>query len=101
MYVIHTLSLQFAMKDLGDVHYFLDIQAKRTPNGLFLSHAEYISDLLHRFRLHTVKPVRTPLPSRTTLSLTSGELLSDATEYHNMNLQVLTGDISSRPMTQI
>ncbi|CAH9117808.1 unnamed protein product [Cuscuta europaea] len=84
MSVIHTLSLQFAMKDLGDVHYFLGIQAKRTPNGLFLSQAKYISDLLHRFHLHTVKPVRIPLPSRTTLSLTDGELLSDATKYRSM-----------------
>ncbi|CAH9057687.1 unnamed protein product [Cuscuta epithymum] len=84
MFVIHTLSRQFAMKDLGDIHYFLGIQARRTSTGLFLSQAKYISDLLHRFHLHTVKPVRTPLPSRTTLSLTDGELLSDATEYRSM-----------------
>ncbi|CAH9072952.1 unnamed protein product [Cuscuta epithymum] len=60
------------------------IPACRTPQGLFLSREKYITDLLRRFHLHTVKPVRTPLPSRTTLSLTDGELLSDATEYRSM-----------------
>ncbi|CAH9068709.1 unnamed protein product [Cuscuta epithymum] len=38
--VVNTLAHQFAMKDLGDVHYFLGIQAKRTPTGLFLSQAK-------------------------------------------------------------
>ncbi|CAH9110232.1 unnamed protein product [Cuscuta epithymum] len=90
--VIKTLSHQFAMKDLGDIHYFLGVQAKRTPQGLFLSQEKYISDLLRRFHLHTVKPVRTPLPLRITLSLTDGELLSDVTQYRSMvgALQYLT-----------
>ncbi|CAH9114185.1 unnamed protein product, partial [Cuscuta epithymum] len=80
------------MKDLGDIHYFLGIQARRNSQGLFISQEKYITDLLRRFHLHTVKPVRTPLPSRTTLSLTDGELLSDATEYRSMvgALQYLT-----------
>ncbi|CAH9094843.1 unnamed protein product [Cuscuta epithymum] len=85
--VIHFLSLLakcFAMKDLGDLHFFLGIHASRTPSGLFLSQHKYISDLLHRFHLHTLKSVRSPLPSRTKLSLTDGELLADATEYRSM-----------------
>ncbi|CAH9137156.1 unnamed protein product, partial [Cuscuta epithymum] len=82
--IIQSLSTQFAMKDLGDIHFFLGLQTKRTSKGLFLSQHKYISDLLRRFHLHTVKPIRTPLPSRTTLSLTDGELLTDATEYRSM-----------------
>ncbi|CAH9137975.1 unnamed protein product [Cuscuta epithymum] len=93
--VNHFLSLLnkcFAMKDLGDLHFFLGIHASRTPSGLFLSQQKYISDLLHRFHLHTLKSVRSPLPSRTKLSLTDGELLADATEYRSMvgALQYLT-----------
>ncbi|CAH9063661.1 unnamed protein product [Cuscuta epithymum] len=83
-HIIQSLSTQFAMKDLGDIHFFLGLQTRRTPKGLFISQQKYISDLLRRFHLHTVKPVRTPLPSRTTLSLTDGELLTDATEYRSM-----------------
>ncbi|CAH9140808.1 unnamed protein product [Cuscuta epithymum] len=82
--IIRLLSQTFAMKDLGDLHFFLGIQTVRTPTGIFLSQQKYISDLLRRFHLHTVTPVRTPLPTRTTLSLTDGELLADGTEYRSM-----------------
>ncbi|CAH9093188.1 unnamed protein product [Cuscuta epithymum] len=84
----------FAMKDLGDLHFFLGLRASRTSTGLFLSQHKYVSDLLHRFHLHTLKPVRSPLPSRTKLSLTDGELLADATEYRSM---VSSGNIHAWP----
>ncbi|CAH9084056.1 unnamed protein product [Cuscuta europaea] len=80
------------MKDLDNLHYFLGIEATRTSKGLFLSQQKCVTDLLARFHLHTVKSVRTPLASRTTLTLTDGEPLTDATEYHSMvgALQYLT-----------
>ncbi|CAH9136740.1 unnamed protein product [Cuscuta epithymum] len=60
--------------------------------GLFLSQHKYIFDLLLRFHFHTLKSIRSPLPSRTKLSFTDGELLADATEYKSMvgALQYLT-----------
>ncbi|CAH9145564.1 unnamed protein product [Cuscuta epithymum] len=59
-------------------------EATRTSTGLFISQQKYVTDLLARFHLHTVKSVRTPLASRTTLTLTDGELLTDSTEYRSM-----------------
>ncbi|CAH9127317.1 unnamed protein product [Cuscuta epithymum] len=93
--VSHFLSLLakcFAMKDLGELHFFLGIHATRISSGLFLSQHKYVSDLLHRFHLHTLKPIRSLFPSRTKLSLTDGELLADVTEYRSMvgALQYLT-----------
>lgn len=67
----------------------------RTSSGLFLSQHKYISDLIHKFHLHTAKPVRTPVVSRTTLSLTDGELLVDSTEYRSM-----VGAVQYLPMTR-
>ncbi|CAH9084965.1 unnamed protein product [Cuscuta europaea] len=89
---ISIISKHFAMKDLGNLHYFLGVEAIRSAKGMFLSQHKYVTDLLARFHLHTVKPVRTPLASRTTLSLSDGELLSDSTEYRSMvgALQYLT-----------
>ena len=80
------------MKDLGDLHYFLGVQAIRTSKGLFMSQHKYVTDLICKFHLHTSKPVRTPLPSRTTLSSSDGEVLADPTEYRSMvgALQYLT-----------
>ncbi|CAH9136574.1 unnamed protein product, partial [Cuscuta epithymum] len=89
---ISCLGRYFAMKDLGDLHFFLGVQAVRHSKGLFLSQQKYVSDLLTRFHLHILKPVRTPLPSRTKLSLTDGDLLTEPTEYRSMvgALQYLT-----------
>lgn len=72
------------MKDLGDSHYFLGVQAVRTPSTLFLCQRKYVLDLLCKFHLHTLKTVRTPIVSRTTLSLTDCELLSNHTNYRSM-----------------
>ncbi|XP_019258820.1 PREDICTED: uncharacterized protein LOC109237033 [Nicotiana attenuata] len=84
---ISRLSHQFAMKDLGNLHYFLDIQAVRTSHSLHLSRLKYICYLNF-----TCKPVRTPLASRNSISLVDGELLSDPSEYRSMGgaLQYLT-----------
>ncbi|CAH9146417.1 unnamed protein product [Cuscuta epithymum] len=89
---ITCIASHFAMKDLGDLHYFLGVQAVRNSKGVFLSQQKYVSDLLLRFHLHTLKSVRTPVATRTSLSLTDGELLADATEYRSMvgALQYLT-----------
>jgi len=81
---ISTLSKPFAMKDLGDVNYFLGVQVIRSFSGLFLFQHKYISDLLLKFHLRTCKPVRSPIVARTTLTLSNGELLVDPTEYHSM-----------------
>jgi len=35
--IIDQLRLEFAMKDLGPVHFFLGIQVQRTTTGFFLS----------------------------------------------------------------
>lgn len=75
---IQLLSHHFAMKDLGDLHYFLGIQVVRSSSGLFLSQEKYVLDLLCKFQLRTVKLVKAPFVVRTTLSLHDGELLIDA-----------------------
>ena len=60
---------QFAMKYLGDLHYFLQVHITCSPSGLFLSQYNYISDLLLKFHLHTCKPVCTPIVAKTTLKI--------------------------------
>ena len=89
---ISLLSRPFAMKDLGDLHYFLDVQVTHSSAGLFLFQYKYTSNLLRKFHMDTCKPVRTPSAARTTLSLSNGELLIDPTECRSMvgALQYLT-----------
>jgi len=81
---ISLLSDQFDMKDLGDLSYFVSIQVVRMSSGLFLSQHKYVVTLLHKFHIHTIKPVAAPSVAGTILSLSNGELLTDPTEYRSM-----------------
>jgi histone deacetylase 1/2 len=65
---INLLARRFSLKDLGTLSYFVGIEM-------------YLLDLLTHTHMTDVKPVSTPLPSSTTLSLYSGDALSDPTEF--------------------
>ena len=44
--LLQDLNKEFALKDLGDLHYFLGIEATKVCNGLILSQEKYVTDLL-------------------------------------------------------
>jgi hypothetical protein len=89
---IHILSTQFAMKDLGDLHYFLGIEAMRTPQGLHLSQSKYTLALLSRANMLEAKPCSTPVPTISKLSFHDGDPLSNPSSYRQIvgALQYLT-----------
>jgi hypothetical protein len=84
--LLHDLGLEFALKDLGDLHYFLGIEVKKVHDGIILSQENYVNDLLHRVNMQSCKTVDTPLSVSDKLSLTDGEVLSgdDSTNYRSI-----------------
>jgi len=58
--VIAKLQQVFKLKDLGNLSYFLGIQAVRSSQGLHLRQAKYISDLLSRSKMMGAKPFSSP-----------------------------------------
>jgi hypothetical protein len=74
--LLHDLGLDFALTDLGDLHYFHGIEVKRVHDGIILSQEQYANDLLHRVNMQICKTVDTPLSVSDKLSLTDGEALS-------------------------
>lgn len=42
------LEAEFALKDLGDLHYFLGIEVKRSSDGLVMSQQRYATDVVKR-----------------------------------------------------
>jgi hypothetical protein len=66
------LSADFALKDLGPLHYFLGIQVTCTADGLYLSQEKYATDLLRRARMIDCKPTVTPLSATKKLSMLVG-----------------------------
>jgi hypothetical protein len=92
--LLSDLQSEFALKDLGDLHYFLGIEVSHTKEGIYLSQKKYTVDVLQRARMTTCKLVNTPLSCSSKLSAHDGEILSseDATRYRNIvgALQYLT-----------
>ena len=73
--LLHHLSSDFALKDLGDLHYFLGIEVHKQSNGLLLSQEKYATDLLARVGMRSCTPCPTPLSTTETLRLTDGSPL--------------------------
>ena len=92
--LLKDLSAEFALKDLGDLHYFLGIEVKQHKDGLHLSQEKYATDLVKKAGLQSCKPAPTPLSSTEKLSLVEGEPLSseNGTKYRSLvgALQYLT-----------
>jgi histone deacetylase 1/2 len=84
----------FAIKDLGDLHYFLGIEVKKIKNSLLLTQEKYATDILDRVGMHNCKSAPTPLSSSEQLSLTDGTPLGseDCTQFRSIvgALQYLT-----------
>jgi hypothetical protein len=44
--LVQQLNREFALKDLGDLHYFLGIQVKRTRDEVLMTQEKYALDIL-------------------------------------------------------
>jgi histone deacetylase 1/2 len=92
--LLKDLEKEFALKDLGNLQYFLGIEVNKLGDGLKLSQERYAEDVLQRAGMHKCKAIDTPLFSTKKLSVTEGEPLrtEDATRYRSIvgALQYLT-----------
>jgi histone deacetylase 1/2 len=88
------LEKHFALKDLGNLHYFLGIEVKRLNDGLVMSQTRYATDILKRAGMDKSKAVDTPLSPSEKLSITDGTIIGaeDSTKYRSLvgALQYLT-----------
>ena len=70
--LLNQLWYDFALKDLGDLHYLLGIEVKTYNDGLLLTQEKYATDLLAKVGMTECKSAPTPLSSTEILSLTEG-----------------------------
>lgn len=80
------LKKDFALKDLGDLHYFLGIEVQRNKNSLLLSQNKYAQEILTRVGMMLCKPSPTPLSTTEKLSRFEGDPLNskDSTRYRSV-----------------
>jgi hypothetical protein len=92
--LLQDLEKEFALKDLGDLHYFLGIEVTKTQDSILLSQGKYAAEILQRASMMKCKPVNTLLAILEKLSAYEGEVLgsNDATNYRSIvgGLQYLT-----------
>ncbi|KAJ9557752.1 hypothetical protein OSB04_012366 [Centaurea solstitialis] len=52
---------EFEMSMMGELTFFLEPQVKQSFEGIFINQAKYIQDLLKKYKLSEVSPMRTPM----------------------------------------
>ena len=55
---------KFEMSMMGESKFFLRFEIKQGLEGTFIKQAKYTQDMLKRFELEDVKPVKFPMPTR-------------------------------------
>jgi hypothetical protein len=85
-HLVKELNQEFALKDLGDVHYFLGMEVTRMKEGLLMTQERYANDILHRVNIENYKALSTPMVPSKKLLITDGEPLGpkDATQYKSV-----------------
>ena len=80
------LEADFAVKDLGNLGYFLGIEVHHTSTSLVLTQRKYIQELLQRTNMSSCNVVPTPMLPNEKLFLKSGDPLSseDTTRYRSV-----------------
>uniref|UniRef100_A0A2N9IRZ5 Reverse transcriptase Ty1/copia-type domain-containing protein n=1 Tax=Fagus sylvatica TaxID=28930 RepID=A0A2N9IRZ5_FAGSY len=81
--LLSSLQHDFAVKNLGSLHYFLGIEVIRNTAGILLSQKRYILDILTRTHMLEAKPVSSPMASSTSLSAHEGEPFPDQTLFRS------------------
>jgi hypothetical protein len=92
--LVKKLNQEFSLKDLGDLHYFLDIEVNKSKHELVMTQERYALDILGRVNMSNCRAVHTPMsPGEKTL-VNDGKTLGprDATLYRTIigALQYLT-----------
>ena len=83
-HIIQKLGEKFSLKDMGNLSFFLGVEVIPTHAGLFLSHHQYIRDLLSTTNMLGAKDVSTPLSTTASLKLFDGTAPVDSIDFQRV-----------------
>jgi len=75
------LKQKFEMKDLGELHYFLNIEVIQSPKGIWLLQRQYALNKLSEYGMMGYKPNSIPLEQNVKSSADERDLMEDTTMY--------------------
>ena len=82
--VISLLNSEFAMKDLGQLKYFMGIAVTRHKHDLLLSQKKYVKAILSRVSMSSWKTCPTPVDTKYKMSATHNVPYEDASLYRSL-----------------
>jgi hypothetical protein len=82
--ILTKLRNDFALKELGELNYFLGIQVHRESSGLHMRQSKYIIDLLLKAKMVGAKPYKSPCVSGSKLFASNGSILPNIFEYRQL-----------------
>ncbi|KAI3676809.1 hypothetical protein L1987_86422 [Smallanthus sonchifolius] len=87
---------KFEMSSMGELNFFLGLQVKQVPNGIFISQSKDVKSILERFKMADCSAARTPMQVHHQLSPDKEGQDTDQHQYRAMigSLMYLT---ASRP----
>ncbi|KAD2805405.1 hypothetical protein E3N88_38782 [Mikania micrantha] len=90
------MTTNFEMSAMGELQFFLGLQIKQKPDGIFIHQSKYTKELLKKFDLQNCKPCSNPMSTTTQLDADLKGTSVDETLYRCMigSLMYLT---ASRP----
>ena len=90
------MQIEFEMSMIGELNFFLGLQIKQTPQGIYIHQAKYVKKLLKKFNMSDAKEMKTPMHLTTHLGLDEESTKVDGTQYRAM-IGLLHHLIVSRP----
>ncbi|GJX55453.1 retrovirus-related pol polyprotein from transposon TNT 1-94 [Tanacetum coccineum] len=87
---------RFEMLMMGEMTFFIGLQVKQSPRGIFINQSNYVLEILKKHEMKNCDPIGTPIETKNKLNLDKNRTPVDATKYQSMigSLMYLT---SSRP----
>ncbi|GJU89356.1 putative ribonuclease H-like domain-containing protein [Tanacetum coccineum] len=86
----------FQMSSMGELTFFLGLQVKQMPDGIFISQDKYVAEMLKKFDLASVKTAITPMETKVALTKDEEAADVDVHLYRSM-IGSLMYLIASRP----
>jgi hypothetical protein len=62
------MTSHFQMSSMGEMSFFLGLQVKQSPEGIFINQSKYVADILKKFNMQDHKSASTPADTRAKLA---------------------------------